>query len=222
MESYLIKVIAVEPVTHDVLKITTEKPAGYAYTPGQATELAINKAYWNNEKRPFTFTSLPNDDHLEFIIKTYPSHKGVTNELMRLIPNDELIIHESWGAISYKGPGLFIAGGAGITPFIAIFRQLAKDNMLTGNRLIFANKKKEDIILEKELKSYLRTEMISILSGESVAGYWHGFISEKILQEILPHYNNNCYVCGPPPMMDAVMQSLTKLGVSQNSVTVEL
>ena len=222
MESYLIKVIAVEQVTHDVLKITTEKPAGYAYTPGQATELAINKAYWNNEKRPFTFTSLPNDDHLEFIIKTYPSHKGVTNELMRLIPNDELIIHESWGAISYKGPGLFIAGGAGITPFIAIFRQLAKDNMLTGNRLIFANKKKEDIILEKELKSYLRTEMISILSGESVAGYWHGFISEKILQEILPHYNNNCYVCGPPPMMDAVMQSLTKLGVSQNSVTVEL
>ena len=222
MESYLIKVIAVEPVTHDVLKITTEKPAGYSYTPGKATELAINKAYWNNEKRPFTFTSLPNDDHLEFIIKTYPSHKGVTNELMRLIPNDELIIHESWGAISYKGPGLFIAGGAGFTPFIAIFRQLAKDNMLTGNRLIFANKKKEDIILEKELKSYLRTEMISILSGESVAGYWHGFISEKILEEILPHYNNNCYVCGPPPMMDAVMQSLTKLGVSQNSVTVEL
>lgn len=222
MEPYIVKVITVDKVTHDTLKITTEKPAGYSYTPGQATELAINKAYWNNEKRPFTFTSLPGDNHLEFIIKTYPSHSGVTNELQKLMPNDELIIHDSWGAITYKGPGLFIAGGAGVTPFISIFRQLAKENMLSGNRLIFANKKKEDIILEKELKNYLGAEMINILSDESLTGYRHGFITQQILKEMLPHYNENLYVCGPPPMMDTVMQSLTDLGVSDKSVTVEL
>ncbi|MBN8672878.1 MAG: flavodoxin reductase [Chitinophagales bacterium] len=222
MEPYIVKVIAVDKVTHDTLKISTEKPEGYSYISGQATELAINNATWDNEKRPFTFTSLPDDNHLEFIVKTYPPHNGVTNELLKLIPNDELIIHDSWGAITYKGPGLFIAGGAGVTPFVSIFRQLAKENMLSGNRLIFANKKKEDIILEKELKNYLGAEMINILSDESLTGYRHGFITQQILREMLPHYNENLYVCGPPPMVDAVMQSLTNLGVSDKSVTVEL
>lgn len=222
MESNIVKVIAVDKVTHDVLKITTEKPAGYSYTPGQASEVAINKEYWNKEKRPFTFTSLPTDNYLEFIIKTYPSHNAVTNELLKLIPNDELIIHDSWGAITYKGPGLFIAGGAGVTPFISIFRQLAKENMLCGNRLIFANKTKEDIILEEELKDLLGEEFISILSHEPLAGHRNGFITQEILKEMLPNYNENLYVCGPPPMMDTVRQSLANLGVSDKSVIVEL
>jgi hypothetical protein len=37
-----------------------------------------------DEKRPFTFTSLPHHDYLEFVIKTYPPRKSVTNELLQL------------------------------------------------------------------------------------------------------------------------------------------
>ena len=76
------------------------------------------------EKRPFTFTSLPGDDHLEFTIKCYTDHDGVTNQLGQLKAGDELLLHDIWGAIHYTNEGTFIAGGAGITPFIAIFRQL--------------------------------------------------------------------------------------------------
>jgi predicted ferric reductase len=65
-------------------------------------------------KRPFTFTSL-NDDYLEFIIKIYDSNDGVTRELGELKQGDELLIHDVWGAIEYKGEGVFIAGGAGVT-----------------------------------------------------------------------------------------------------------
>jgi ferredoxin-NADP reductase len=50
---------------------------------------------------------------------------------------DELILHDIWGAIHYKGEGTFIAGGAGVTPFIAIFRQLQKDGKIGNNKLIF-------------------------------------------------------------------------------------
>lgn len=45
------------------------------------------------------------ENHLEFIIKIYPLHKGVTNELRHLKANDELILHEVFGAIKYKGKG---------------------------------------------------------------------------------------------------------------------
>jgi len=120
--SHNVRVLEVEKITHDVLGIKIEKPAGYTFIPGQATEVAVNDKNWIHERRPFTFTNLPGDDYLEFTIKTYPAHNGVTNRLLKLKPRDELIIHDVCGAINYKGKGLFIAGGAGITPFVSIFR----------------------------------------------------------------------------------------------------
>jgi ferredoxin-NADP reductase len=124
MKQYTVEVTSVGNVTHNVLKITTKKPEQYAFTSGQATEVSINKSGWKSKKRPFTFTCLPVDDYLEFTIKTYPTHKGVTDQLLKLKKGDTLILHDVFGAIRYKGEGVFIAGGAGITPFISIFRYL--------------------------------------------------------------------------------------------------
>jgi ferredoxin-NADP reductase len=219
--SYNVKVLEVKKITHDVLGIKIEKPAGYTFIPGQATEVAVNDKDWINEKRPFTFTNLPGDDHLEFTIKTYPAHNGVTNRLLQLKAGDELIIHDVWGAIHYKGKGLFIAGGAGITPFISIFRYLRSIKDTENNRLLFANKTKKDIILEKELNDLLRGNVINVLSDEDVKGYKHGFITETILKELI-HPDDTLYLCGPPPMIDAVMKSLADLGVSGKSVVMEV
>mgnify|MGYP000744468988 CR=1 FL=1 len=146
MEKYLVKIKSIDKITHDVLRIVTEKPIGYKFTPGQATEIAINKIGWQEESRPFTFTCLPEDDSLEFVIKTYPARKGVTNELLKLKKDNELILHEVFGAISYQGEGVFIAGGAGVTPFISIFRLLQSKNKIGNNKIVFANKTKGDII----------------------------------------------------------------------------
>src|SRR5688572_9468624 len=123
-----VKIESIKKVTHDVLQIVTEKPSAYSFKPGQATEVSINKDGWKNKKRPFTFTSLPANDYLEFTIKTYPLHKGVTSELLSLKKNDELILHDVFGAITYKGEGVYIAGGAGVTPFISILRYLKASN----------------------------------------------------------------------------------------------
>src|SRR5450432_1426999 len=106
---YLVKILFIEPVTHNVKRFTVEKPDGYTFQPGQATEVSINTPELKEEKRPFTFTCLPEDDHLEFTIKIYTDHNGVTNALGNLKPGDELILRDVWGAISYDGPGLFIA-----------------------------------------------------------------------------------------------------------------
>ena len=119
MDQHIIKIYSVDQVTHDVLRFKTEKPADFNFIPGQASRISINKEGWEKKKRSFTFTNLPDDDHLEFIIKTYPSLNGVTNELLTLKKGDELIVHEVWGSIAYKGPGVFIAGGAGVTPCMA-------------------------------------------------------------------------------------------------------
>jgi len=222
MESHIVKIKSIGKVTHDVVKIVLEKPDNYDFTPGQATEVAVNKEKWKEERRPFTFTCLPDDDYLEFTIKTYPSHKGVTNELLSLKPGDELIIHDVWGAISYQGEGIFIAGGAGITPFLSIFRYLNSINKIKGNKLIFANKTKADIIHEDEFKRLLGDSFINILSDETIAGYEHGYITESLVKKSLGTAKNKFYVCGPPPMMDAIQKILTNLGVGDDSVVVEI
>jgi ferredoxin-NADP reductase len=221
MKQHLVKIKSIKHITPDVLQIVTEKPAHYSFNPGQATEVAINKKEWKNAKRPFTFTCLPDNDFLEFTIKTYPSHKGVTNELLQAKKDDELILHDVFGAISYKGEGVFIAGGAGVTPFICIFRYLQSKNEIGGNKLIFANKTKEDIILALEFKKLLGENFINILSDELVGGFAHGQIDEEFLKANIREFGQQFYVCGPPAMMEAIDNQLAHLGISKKAITTE-
>jgi len=221
MEKHPVKIKSIQHITHDVLEIVAEKPKHYNFTPGQATEVAINKDGWIDKKRPFTFTSLPDDDFLQFTIKTYPSHKDVTNELLKLKKDDELILHDVFGAISYKGEGIFIAGGAGVTPFISIFRYLQSKNEIGDNKLIFANKTKDDILLNQEFKNLLGDNFINILSDEKTDEYAYGQITESFLNANIDCIDQQFYICGPPPMMEAIQMQLSNLGISKESITVE-
>jgi predicted ferric reductase len=102
MEKHFVKINSIDHVTHDTLRVVTEKPEHYKFVPGQATDIAINKNGWQNEKRPFTFTSLPEQDYLEFIIKTYPDHDGATDKLLDMKAGDELILHEVFGTYGIR------------------------------------------------------------------------------------------------------------------------
>ena len=221
MAVHNVKILTIGHITRDTLQIFTEKPEGLDFTPGQAVDISINKKGWENEIRLFTFTSLPDDDYLQFTIKTYPSHRGVTNELLQLRKNDELILGEVFGAIEYKGEGYFIAGGAGITPFVSIFRYLRSKNSVGDNKLIYANKTRDDIILKYEFHYFLENNFINILSEETAAGYAHGFITGNFLKEHISDFNRYIYLCGPPPMMDTVEKILSDLNVDERLIIKE-
>jgi len=218
---HIVKILAINEVTHNVKSFRFEKPAGYTFAPGQATEVSVNKAGWEKEKRPFTFTSLNEYLYLEFTIKRYADHNGVTNQIHQLKEGDELIIRDVWGTISYQGTGYFIAGGAGITPFVAILRQLYKDKKLAGNKLIFSNKTSKDIIYESELSSMLGKNLINILSEEKNSHYLSGHVDEDMLMRIAPDFNTHFYVCGPDKMISDINVILEKHGTSPESVVFE-
>lgn len=222
MENNIVKIDSIYKITHDVIRIVAGKPVNFRFTPGQAAEISINRQGWQEEKRPFTFTCLPEDDYLEFTIKTYPERKGVTNALLQLKKDDTLILHDVFGAITYKDEGVFIAGGAGVTPFISIFRYLHKKNKIGNNVLVFANKTKADIIIENELRIMLGNSFVNILSREKAPGYFYGRIDEEFLKSTIADFRCNFYVCGPPPMMDAVLPMLSKMGVEGDALTIEI
>lgn len=218
---HIVRIQQIHDVTHDVKQFRTDKPAGYTFVPGQATEVSINKPEWERENRPFTFTSLNEQPYLEFTIKRYSNHNGVTNQLHRLRPGDQLIIRDVWGAISYKGPGYFIAGGAGITPFIAILRQLYKDNELDGNKVFFSNKTAGDIIYEKELAAMLGRNLVNTLTEKRSDRYKFGRINEDFLAREVPDFHTHFYVCGPDKMIHDVNDILSRNGADAQSVVFE-
>lgn len=136
----------------------------------------------------------------------------MTKELLHLKKNDELILHDIFGSITYKDEGVFIAGGAGVTPFISIFRQLQLKNKIGNNKLIFANKTSDDVIHEEMFKNFLGKNFINILPEEKKDGYVHGHINEEFLKINIADLDTQIYLCGPDPMMVGIERQLKNLG----------
>jgi ferredoxin-NADP reductase len=198
-----------------------QKPERYAFVPGQATDVAINKDGWKDQKRPFTFTSLNTDPYLEFTIKCYSDRDGVTNQIGRLVEGDELLLDDPWGAIRYKGEGYFIAGGAGITPFLAIFRQLHQVGLIGKNKLFFSNRTTEDIIYRDELLKIFEDKVVFVLTDKGHPFRSTEFIDKAFLKSHVSRFDNCFYVCGPDAMVQEINQILLDQGVDAQSLVFE-
>jgi ferredoxin-NADP reductase len=218
---HTVKLLQVRQVTPDVREFRVVKPAGYRFVPGQATDVSVNRPDWKDNKHPFTFTGLNDDDFLQFTIKAYPERHGMTELLHELRPGDEIIIGDVWGAIEYRGPGCFLAGGAGITPFLAILRQLHKERQIAGNRLYFSNKTVADIIEHEELLRILGVSANFLLTREKAPGYFHGRIDKAFLKGQVTDLRQPFYICGPDAMVQELSDALSAMGANPETLVIE-
>ena len=214
-------ILMTAPVTHDVKRFILQKPRGFRFVPGQGTLVSINQPDQRENARPFTPTSLPEDRILEFTIKGYPEHHGLTEKLHQLRPGDKLLLSDVFGTIQYQGPGVFIAGGAGITPFIAILRDLGRRGKLGGNSLLFSNKTRDDIILEQEFRHYLGDRCTFTLTQERRRGYDSRMVDAAFLRKKVRNFRQAFYLCGPPQMVEAVGAALRRLGAKPDHLVFE-
>ncbi len=219
--SILVKVLEAQFITHNVKRFVLEKPDDFEFIPGQAVNLSINLPEWKDQLRPFTFTCLKEAKFLEFMIKIYDDHQGVTNMLGRINAGDELILHDVFGAIKFDKPGVFIAGGTGITPFIAIFRDLYQKNKLRGNRLIYTNKTSEDIIDGEELFRMFQKDLVTVLTRQGIIGYTGKRIDRNFLIENIVDFSQNFYVCGPDDLVKEIIRNLIDLGAEPETLIFE-
>lgn len=220
-EEHTITVRAIERLTPSVRRYTCDKPEGYSFEPGQATEVKVDKEGWRDEARPFTFTSLPSEDHLEFTIKSYPDHDGVTDQIGQLAEGDSLIIGDSWGAITDKGAGTFIAGGAGVTPFISLLRQRHADGRLDGCHLIFSNLTEAEIIAREEFEGMDGLRTTWLVTDEPSSEHAAAQLDRDALERLIDGTDQQFYLCGPQGMVDAISEALEGLGAQADAVTFE-
>ena len=220
MAEHRVKILDSAFITPNVKRFKVEKPKGYSFIPGQSVRVALQVEDWADKKRSFTFTSLPSARTLEFIIKIYDDHEGVTKQLGLAHKGDELSIGEPFGTIQYKGPGFFFAGGAGVTPFIAILRDLHKKKKLAGNTLVCSNKTAADVILDQEFTTMLGKNFLNIFTRQHVIGFRERRIDRDTVVALVQDFDQHFYVCGPADFAANIGGILKGLGAKAESIVI--
>ena len=114
-----------------------------------------------------------------------------------------------------------IAGGSGITPFMAMANSIldgTEDFRLT---LLYGSRTKEDILYAEELEVICaatdKVKVVHVLSEEQADGYEHGFIGADLIKKYAPE-TYTLYICGPRAMHDFLAGELPKLDLDQKHI----
>ncbi|KAL2845650.1 hypothetical protein BJY01DRAFT_263567 [Aspergillus pseudoustus] len=162
--------------------------------------------------------------HIKLLIKTYPNG-AMTQHLAGMKPGETIEMRGPKGAMTYsnkyaKTIGM-IAGGTGITPMYQVIRAICEDETdSTRVSLLYANNTQEDILMREELENLAKKfpqklEVRHVLSraGDDWKGY-RGFVSGEIIGKHIggPGDTNKVFLCGPPPMINAMKKVLGDMG----------
>ena len=85
----------------------------------------------------------------------------------------------------------------------------------------FSNKTEKDIILESEFVSMLNDNAVFAITDEPSQKYYSGFINEEFLKQNVNDFSKHFYLCGPPKMVEALQDTLAKLGAAPEAVVFE-
>jgi len=118
---------------------------------------------------------------------------------------------------------LMIAGGIGITPIRSLMEEmLQKGKQVT---LLYANRTVEDAVFTDELNalaSHYHANIVHIISDDPLYAGEKGRVdAEKIARLVPDAASREIYLCGPPPMMDAIIHTLAGIGVPRNRIHFE-
>jgi ferredoxin-NADP reductase len=140
-------------------------------------------------------------------------------------PNGDMVLHGDPAR-----PAVFLAGGIGITPFLAMARHAANERLPHHLYLFYSNRRPQDAAFLTELQKMeqlnLNYRLISTMSEpEKSARRWSGetgFIRREMLERHLsdtakPIY----YFAGPPSMTNAMRQMLEDMGISEQAMRYE-
>src|SRR3989344_1053522 len=217
------------------------------YIAGQYFYITLPKLNYQDPRgstRDFTLSSSPSEGknlRITTRIRQESGFKKTLDELaIRSIvegegPNGTFIFDEN-----NKGPQVFLAGGIGITPFRSIIKYVFDKKLDTQIHLIYSNSVPEQIAFRKELTDISNFNQnikvsMTVTKPEESKERWTGLVGrmdELMLKKLIenwslkmnnPHLGRNLifWLCGPPPMVDAMEQILSKLNISPDHIRVE-
>lgn len=202
---------------------------GLRFMPGQFVWLIIQRPPFAIRQHPFSIaSSAEKHDHLEFTI----GEAGDFTSKIGEVPVGARVYvdgpHGSFSVDKYDAPGyVFIAGGIGSPPIMSMIRTLADRGSDKPLWLFYGNVKYESIAYREELKALEKTLNLKVIHVlENPPDDWEGesgFISAEIFERHLPENRDDMvyYICGPVPMISAMLVALKKIDVPLINVHTE-
>jgi propane monooxygenase reductase component len=225
------EVISNEPVTHDmrhlVLRVTDAvRPK---FFPGQYVDIAVPGS---GETRSFSMAnpSARESGELEFVIKIYPD--GLFSQFLdsELRIGDRLDLSGPYGVFTLRDAPdarlVFVGGGAGMAPILCLLRSMAERGISRPAVYYYGARRRADLCFADELRALERTlpdfRYVPALSEEEWDGET-GLITDVVRRHEAGHGEQSlrgahAYVCGPPPMVEAAVPLLTRLGVPEKHI----
>jgi propane monooxygenase reductase subunit len=220
-----LRVETLEPLTHDIYRLVLDATE-MDYRPGQYVDVKIPGS---DEIRSFSMANLPNGK-LEFMIKAYPD--GKFSSLLadnKIEEGHELTVTGPYGVFTLRRnserPLLFIGGGAGMAPILALLRALADQGSERSAVYYYGARGPKDLFhldelkeLEERLANFRFVPALSDCDGEEDWDGERGLITEVVERCEQELSEMDAYLCGPPPMVDAAIAMLDAKGVPEERV----
>jgi len=221
-----LRCIQVIDETHDVktFRFVAEPPKLFRYHPGQFMTLEV-PIDGTVVRRSYTISATPSRPHVISVTVKRVEGGQISNWLHdNLQAGSSLFVDGPHGTFTCigddGGPYVFISGGSGITPVMAMSRWLCDTTPDADIRFLHFARSPKDLIFADELGLMGRIlpgfscDFVCSQTGEGTG--WTGpvgRISGEILTEMVPDLKSrSAYLCGPPPFMDATREILEKLG----------
>lgn len=204
-----------------------QKPARFSFKPGQAIDLVLGgrpSADPASARHAFSLVSAPSEDVIT--IATRIRSSAFKNALAAMPVGSTAGLDGPFGSLtlhsSRSRPAVFIAGGIGITPFMSILRQAARDRLPQRFILIYSNHRPEDAAFLAELqeleRNYRHFRLVPMMTRSNGAGRIDGHLIGKIKKEAAAAIY---YVTGSPLMVAGLRQLLANAAVSDDDVRSE-
>lgn len=183
----------------------------------------LSKSLWW-QAHPFSLSMLPNGKELRITVKALGDF---TSSLPNILPGTRVFIDGPYGVFTSlfatQPKSLLIAGGIGITPVRSLAEDLAQHHHDVA--LVYANRRAEDVVFKDELDQLTAKHHVTVhhlLSDGHAPFATAGRLDETTLKTLVPDvHDREVFLCGPGPMMDAVVRALTALGVPRMNIHFE-
>ncbi len=225
------EVESITELTHDIslLRLKITDSSGLRFHPGQYVDITVPGT---DEHRSFSMANTSTaDGTLEFIIKRYPGGKFSSLLEGSLKAGDPLAVHGPYGTFTLRVSSdrrlVFVGGGAGMSPILALLRQMVESGNERDVVYYYGARTERDLFHLEEMagisEQLPKFQFVPCLSESSPEGWEDGDGETGLVTAVLERREadlEDCdvYLCGPPPMIDAALPLLDSIGVPSDQV----
>jgi ferredoxin-NADP reductase len=235
MPNYKVRLKRKEDVAEGTMAFHFEKPPGFQFKPGQYADLTLmNPPETDGEGniRSFSIASAPHEADLMFATRMRDT---AFKRVLKAMPiGTEIDLSGPMGSFTLHSnsarPGVFLAGGIGITPFRSMALHAAKNKLTQRLLLCYSNRRPEDAAFLKELEGLAAenknfTFIGTMTEMEKSKLKWAGrtgSIDKQMLSEFMDEVKGAIfYVAGPPEMVTAITKVVVDFGISEDDMRSE-